>query len=241
MSSGAIRPALAPASIDMLHTVMRPSIESASMVSPRYSMIEPIPPPVPMRPMMARMTSLAVRPVGELALDRDGHRARPLLGEGLGGQDVLHLAGADAEGQRAEGTVGGGVAVAADDRHARQRAALLRPDDVDDALVGVAHAVVGDAELGGVGGQHLELLGRDRVGHRLVDVLGRHVVVGGGHGELGAADPAPRQADAVEGLGAGHLVDEVEIDVEEVGLAGCSAHHVAVPHLLRERRGHGSP
>ena len=64
MSSGAISPALAPASIDMLHTVMRPSIESASMVSPRYSMTEPIPPPVPMRPMMARMTSLAVAPAG---------------------------------------------------------------------------------------------------------------------------------------------------------------------------------
>ena len=31
------------------------------------------------------------------------------------------LGGADAEGQRTEGAVGGGVAVAADDGHARQR------------------------------------------------------------------------------------------------------------------------
>ena len=57
-------PALAPASMDMLQTVMRPSIDSARMAEPRYSMIEPMPPPVPMRPMMARMTSLAVTPVG---------------------------------------------------------------------------------------------------------------------------------------------------------------------------------
>ena len=57
-------PALAPASIDMLHTVMRPSIERARMASPRYSAMWPMPPPVPMRPRMARMMSLAVEPAG---------------------------------------------------------------------------------------------------------------------------------------------------------------------------------
>ena len=57
-------PALAPASIDMLQMVIRPSIDSARMAEPRYSMIEPIPPPVPILPMMARITSLAVEPGG---------------------------------------------------------------------------------------------------------------------------------------------------------------------------------
>jgi hypothetical protein len=47
---------------------------------------------------------------------------------------VLDLAGADAVRQRAEGAVRGGVAVAADHSHARQRGTLLRADDVDDAL-----------------------------------------------------------------------------------------------------------
>ena len=64
MSSGAIRPARAPASIDMLQTVMRPSIDSARMAEPRYSMTEPTPPLVPIRPMMPRMMSLAVTPGG---------------------------------------------------------------------------------------------------------------------------------------------------------------------------------
>jgi hypothetical protein len=53
---------LAPASIDMLQTVIRPSIERERMAEPRYSTIEPIPPPVPILPMIARMTSLAVTP-----------------------------------------------------------------------------------------------------------------------------------------------------------------------------------
>ena len=38
VSSGAIRPAFAPASMLMLHTVMRPSIERARIAEPRYSM-----------------------------------------------------------------------------------------------------------------------------------------------------------------------------------------------------------
>ena len=62
LSSGAIRPARAPPSIDMLQMVMRPSMESASIASPAYSMTWPVPPAVPISPMMARMMSLAVTP-----------------------------------------------------------------------------------------------------------------------------------------------------------------------------------
>ena len=64
MSSGATMPARAPPSIDMLHTVMRPSIESARIAEPRYSMIEPTPPAVPMRAMIVRTMSFAVTPAG---------------------------------------------------------------------------------------------------------------------------------------------------------------------------------
>ena len=62
MSSGATSPARAPPSMDMLHTVIRPSMERARMAEPRYSMTWPMPPPVPMAPMMASTMSLAVTP-----------------------------------------------------------------------------------------------------------------------------------------------------------------------------------
>ena len=107
------------------------------MAEPRYSMTWPMPPPVPMVPMIGERHVLRRDARGELALDRDRHRLGPHLGQRLGGQHVLDLARADAEGERAEGAVGGRVAVAADDRHARLGPALLGPDDVDDALVGV--------------------------------------------------------------------------------------------------------
>ena len=213
---------------------MRPSIDRPRIVAPRYSMTWPMPPPVPISPMTARITSLAVTPAGSSPSTSTAIHFGRRLRQRLGGQDVLDLARADAEGERAERAVRRRVAVAADDRHARQRAALLGADDVDDALAGVAHREVGDAELGRVLAQHLDLAGRDRVGDRLVDVLGRDVVVLGRDRQLGAAHPAAAEAQAVERLRAGDLVDEVQVDVEEVGLARRRAHEVALPHLLRQ-------
>ena len=74
-------PARAPASIDMLHTVMRPSMERERMAEPRYSIMWPMPPPVPMRPRMARITSLAVLPSGSVPLSGFVSEAIPALPE----------------------------------------------------------------------------------------------------------------------------------------------------------------
>ena len=118
VSSGAIMPARAPASIDMLQTVMRSSIESARMAAPRYSMTWPVAPPMPMRAMSARIRSLAVTPGRSAPSTVDRERLRLALQQALGRQHVVDLAGADAEGERAERAVRAGVAVAADDGHA---------------------------------------------------------------------------------------------------------------------------
>jgi hypothetical protein len=75
------------------------------------------------------------------------HVLASLGDEALRGQDVLDLARADAEGKGAEGAVGGGVAVAADDGGAGEGEALLGADDMDDALSLVTEAEVGDAEF----------------------------------------------------------------------------------------------
>ena len=49
----------------------------------------------------------------------------PHLHQGLCCQHMLHLTGANAKGERAEGTVGGGVGVAADNDRAGQGEALM--------------------------------------------------------------------------------------------------------------------
>ena len=63
-----------------------------------------------------------------------------------------------------EGTVRRGMAVAAHQGHSGLGHALLRPDDVDDALADVVDREIGHAELGDVALQHLNLLARFRVG-----------------------------------------------------------------------------
>ena len=62
VSSGAIMPARPPPSIVMLQTVIRPSIESASIAGPANSTTWPAAPSTPIWPIVARMRSLAVTP-----------------------------------------------------------------------------------------------------------------------------------------------------------------------------------
>ena len=62
VSSGAIIPARAPPSMDMLQTVMRPSIESARIAAPAYSITCPCAPATPISPIVPRMRSLAPTP-----------------------------------------------------------------------------------------------------------------------------------------------------------------------------------
>ena len=115
--------------------------------------------------------------------------------------------------------------------------AELRADDVHDALLGVAHRVEPDAELVAVAPQRLDLGQADRVGDR----PGRRgdVVVLGRQREVGAAHRTAGEAQPVEGLRARHLVEEVEVDVEQVRLALTTTHDVCVPHLLCQGPAHG--
>ena len=63
-----------------------------------------------------------------------------------------------------EGAVGRGVRIAADHGHTRQRRALLRTDDVHDALAHVAHLELGDAVLVAIGVEGIHLQPRHRIG-----------------------------------------------------------------------------
>ena len=119
-------PQRAPASIDMLHSVSRPSIDSARIAEPANSMAWP------RRAVGADMRDDREHDVlgGDArrgtAIDRDAHALRLLLPDRLRHQHMRDFGGADAERVGAERAVGRGVAVAADDQQARQGQALLR-------------------------------------------------------------------------------------------------------------------
>jgi len=176
---------------------------------------------------------------GQSAVDRDAHVLGLADRQCLGRQHMLHVGGADAEGERAEGAMGRGVAVAADDGHARQSEALLGTHDMHDALADVGQRQIFDAEFLGVGFERRDLDPRFRVGIAHVPLGRRHVVVGHGERRPRAAHLAAGQAQTFEGLRARHLVHQMAVDIERRRLAWRLLHQVGVPNLVVERLRHG--
>ena len=148
---------------------------------------------------------------------------------------MLDLAGADAVGQGAEGPMGGGVAVAADDGHARLGAALFRPDHMDDAVADIAHGEEFDPGVLHIARQGLKLQPRLRVLHR-VHALGLadggDIVVGDRQRQVRAPHLAVVGAQAREGLRRRHLMDQVQVDIEDGLAIRVLCDHVGVPDLV---------
>src|SRR5690606_24965315 len=134
-----------------------------------------------------------------------------------------------------------GVRVTADDGHAGEGETLLGADDVNDALTDVVLGVVLDAEVVGVLRKRLDLNAAFLVLDTVLAVRrGRNVVVNDRKRLLRLAHLAARQAEAFEGLRAGHLVDEVAVDVEQAGAVVLTIDNVIVENLVIEgaRCGH---
>ena len=154
----------------------------------------------------------------EPSVDRDAHGAQRALPQRLGRQHVGHLGRADAEGERADGAMGRGMAVATDDEEAGLAQPLLRPDDVHDALARIVeaeqrHAVrcrVADELL-----DHEAALGIRNPGD--VARAGQHIMIRRGKGALRRAQLDAALPQPVEGRRRA-VMDEVAVDVEQ-GLA----------------------
>ena len=150
-------PARAPASMLMLHSVIRPSIESARTASPAYSIVYPL-------RRQCRSCRYAEGQIfrGHTFRQQTArlhfHRERFVLRQTLCRQHVLDFARADAKRERAKRAVGARVTIATDDRHARARQTKLRSNDVNDALFGGVNIEELNAKLFAVVTQCLDLL-----------------------------------------------------------------------------------
>src|SRR3546814_3448364 len=129
------------------------------------------------------------------------------------------LAGADAEGECPERTVGGGVAVAADDGHAGLGQAELGTDHVDDAAMCAVVVEQLDAVSCAVAAQGSDLcLGvcadvrQAAIGLRR---QGRSGMVERGRGQVGTPGAQAARVELGESLRRGDLVDQVQVDVED--------------------------
>ena len=176
---------------------------------------------------------------GKFAIDAHQHVLGLGLDQRLGGEHMLDLGCADAVRQRAESAMRRGMAVAADDGCAGQGEALLGSDHMHDALAAVALVIIFDAEILGVLGERGDLQRQLRIVDAFGAVGGRHVMVDHGQRLLRRAHPAPRHAQPLEGLRAGHLMHQMPIDIEQAGAVGRLMHQMGVPDLVVEGAGLG--
>ncbi|MNM36192.1 hypothetical protein D3C81_469000 [compost metagenome] len=175
----------------------------------------------------------------QLAFDAHQHVFHFLGDQALGGEHMLDLGSADTVGQCAECAVGRGMGVAADHGHARQGGALLRADDVDDALANVVHLEFDNAVFIAVVIEGLDLQARNLVNDGVDAALalrrGRYVVVRGRDVGIDAPWLAPGQTQAFEGLRRGHFVDDVTIDVDQRRAIVALLDQMRIPELVVER------
>ncbi len=114
---------------------------------------------------------------------------------------------------------------------------------MDNAVAHIAHGEELDAGVLHVARQRLQLQPRLRIGHgvhALGLALGGHIVVGDGEGQVRPPHGPVRRAQAGEGLRRGHLVDQVQIHIEDGLAIGVLGDHMGVPDLVIEGlAGHG--
>ncbi len=164
----------------------------------------------------------------KFSVDDDVSRFGASLLKALRGENVLDFAGADAEGESAEGSVSGSVAIAADDGEAGLSDAEFGADDVDDALIFGVHVEEADSAFEAILCEGFELRGGVGIndGEEAFFGDGGDAVIHHGEGEIGAANFSMVRAQAREGLGRSAFVNQVAINVNERGLAGLLANHV---------------
>ena len=147
---------------------------------------------------------------------------------------MLHFGCADPVGEGPESPMGCGVAVAAHDRGAGEREALLGPDDVDDALTLVELVEIFEAEELGVLGQIRDLRGAFRIGIGLAAVGRGHVVVDDQERLLRRVDVAAGEPQPFECLRARNLMHEMPVDIDQASTVRLFVNKVVVPDLVVE-------
>ena len=137
---------------------------------------------------------------GQPAGDADATHLQRLQGQALRREHVAHLRGADAECDRAERAVRGGVAVAAGDRHARLRQPELGTDHVHDALAVVIETGEANPEVAAVALERRHHVLGHQVDERPRPLPRRHDVVGRGKRPIGPRHLPAAQPQRIECL-----------------------------------------
>ena len=169
----------------------------------------------------------------QCAFHTDTHGLRFCLQDTLGNHHHLHFAGSDTESDSSDSSVRGGMGVAADDCHARQGQGAFGADHMDDTVSFIQHSVVGQAEIGGIPCQRVDLVLRDRVFYRFVLVVCRRVVVRHTIDTFRAKRFQTTCTHTGKGLRAGYFMTVKSVYVKLCGSLFDLRDHVGIPNLVK--------
>ena len=106
-----------------------------------------------------------------------------------------------------------GVGIATDNRHAWQREPLFRPDDVDDAVVLIHHAIVCQSEVSGISGECIHLFLRYGVLDGLVLIMSGCIMIRHTENLPGTETLQTTSPHTIESLRRGHFVTIQPVDI----------------------------
>ena len=152
---------------------------------------------------------------------------------------MAHFRGANAEGERPEGAMGGGMAVATDNRHPRLGRAQFRAHHMHDTAIIAAPAMQRDGMGGGIRFEHLDLELRrlGGIGRRLAgaEVQRRRRMIDRRQGAVRTAHFQTARGQGREGLRRGHFMDQMQVDIEHARRPGGFRRDlVAVPDFFEQ-------
>ena len=205
------------------------------MAEPLNSMTWPVPTPVPNLPDDGQRQVFGGHSGSQCSLDADVHGFGSLLQQALGGQHMLHLAGADAKGQGSQRTMRGGVRISTHDRHSWQRQSLLWPDDMYNALASVCYIIKSETKFSGVllhRGQALKAIFIHNIQHTPA-WDGGHIMIKHADSSIGPMHRATSKSQTSKSLWGSHLVYEMSIDVQNGGFSRDITYNVCFPDLLK--------
>src|SRR6266700_5389256 len=148
---------------------------------------------------------------------------------------MLHLAGADAKGQRSQRSMGRSMRVSAYNRHSWQRQSLLRSDDMYNPLAGIGHIIKCEAKFLSIplhSGQTLETLFIYHIQYTPSRSCW-YVMVKHRDGCIRPVYRAVSKSQTSESLWGSHLVYEMSINIQNGGFSRSITYYVGIPDLLK--------
>ena len=161
--------------------------------------------------------------------------------QALAGQNIAHLARADAKGNRTKGTMGGRVRVTASHGHAGLCQTQFGSNHMHDALAATSQPMQRDPMTLAVALQGAEHFLSEGIREGACLACGGNNVIHRGHGALRAAHRQALVVQSGKGLRTRDLMDQMQANQQLRGSTRKISNTVQIPDLVVERAAAHSP